>query len=357
MLLVEPAHVETWARALEAAGLCVRSAQGQEDLSAWLEGGDSSLLVASLVRVRAEDGLDGGLARRPTRAPLLLVGPEACASAFRDALRLGAIGMCAAPPDAARLRELLAQARARGDRAQAVAARAELHRYLGYLSHRLRTPVTSLSSALTILEEAGAETRGTTTEHFLEVGRRNVQRLSETIERIEELVALENGEVALRPAPSSLPDVADRLRRWMARLRREELAHLELDVRPHSGGMLCDGPRLAQLLAQFLGVATGMADARRPTVATLQLVPGSDGTALLRCCAHGIGAGAAQGMTVPEASGDRTEARDRLLRYEVSDRLVRAFNARLRWEHGPADSAVILELPVLALRPAAPAPR
>jgi C4-dicarboxylate-specific signal transduction histidine kinase len=216
-----------------------------------------------------------------------------------------------------------------------------------YLSHVLRTPVTSLAAAVANLQDAQVGDLCPAAERSLAVCQRNVERLRSTIERIEELVALEAHSPSLRAAPLTCADLVTKIRRWMERMRHDELKRLQILVPEPDALVVTDGARLGQLLAQFLGAAVALTDARGIVTAQVEIVTGPGEAAILRCCAQGLGTSGAQGLTLPEAGTERVAALDRLLRLELSDRLLRAFGGRLEWSHQHAAWIATLELPAV----------
>ena len=216
---------------------------------------------------------------------------------------------------------------------------------IAYLSHVLRTPVTSLAAAVANLQDAHVADLSPTAERSLAVCQRNVERLRSTIERIEELAALEAHAPVLRAAPMRCAELADKIRRWMERLRSDELKRLHVEVPQPDAVAWTDGARLAQLLAQFLGASVALNDASVPLAARLEIVEAAGGQRLLRCAARGLGTAGAQGLTLPGATTERVVGLDRLLHLELSERLLRAFAGRVDWSHEQAAWVAALQLP------------
>ena len=72
----------------------------------------------------------------------------------------------------------------------------ELHsRFATYLSHRMRTPLTSVRNAVKILSEREETLGMDEKERFLDIGCRNVERLIDSFDEIQKLFMVESGEI------------------------------------------------------------------------------------------------------------------------------------------------------------------
>lgn len=72
----------------------------------------------------------------------------------------------------------------------------ELHsRFATYLSHRMRTPLTSVRNAVKILSERDDTLGIDDKERFLDIGCRNVERLIDSFDEIQKIFMVESGEI------------------------------------------------------------------------------------------------------------------------------------------------------------------
>jgi DNA-binding response OmpR family regulator len=72
----------------------------------------------------------------------------------------------------------------------------ELHsRFATYLSHRMRTPLTSVRNAVRILSEQDEDLGVAEKERFLDIGSRNVERLIDSFDEIQKIFMVESGEI------------------------------------------------------------------------------------------------------------------------------------------------------------------
>ncbi|HVO77174.1 MAG TPA: histidine kinase dimerization/phospho-acceptor domain-containing protein, partial [Candidatus Bathyarchaeia archaeon] len=72
----------------------------------------------------------------------------------------------------------------------------ELHsRFATYLSHRMRTPLTSARNAVTILSGKDQPLEGADRERFLEIGCRNIEKLISSFDELQKVFMVESGEI------------------------------------------------------------------------------------------------------------------------------------------------------------------
>ncbi len=89
----------------------------------------------------------------------------------------------------------------------------ELHgRFATYLSHRMRTPLTSARNAVRILKEKSEPLDGAEKEKFLDIGSRNIDQLIRSFDELQKIFMIESGEInACRTLTLVGEDVASRL--------------------------------------------------------------------------------------------------------------------------------------------------
>ena len=89
----------------------------------------------------------------------------------------------------------------------------ELHgRFATYLSHRMRTPLTSARNAVRILREKSEPLDGAEKEKFLDIGSRNIDQLIRSFDELQKIFMIESGEInACRTLASVGEEVASRL--------------------------------------------------------------------------------------------------------------------------------------------------
>jgi len=73
----------------------------------------------------------------------------------------------------------------------------ELHeRFATYLSHRMRTPLTSARNAVRILSERREPLDGPDTGKFLDIGFRNIEKLISSFDELQKMFMIESGELS-----------------------------------------------------------------------------------------------------------------------------------------------------------------
>jgi DNA-binding response OmpR family regulator len=89
----------------------------------------------------------------------------------------------------------------------------ELHgRFATYLSHRMRTPLTSARNAVRILKEKSEPLDGAEKEKFLDIGSRNIDQLIRSFDELQKMFMIESGEInACRTLAPVGEEVASRL--------------------------------------------------------------------------------------------------------------------------------------------------
>ena len=125
--------------------------------------------------------------------------------------------------------------------------------FLSNVSHELRTPLTSILAFVETLEE-GALDDPENNRHFLDVIRRNAERMHHLIDDILELSAIEAGKISVEPRDTLLAPLVDDV--WSAlaekAAKRNVVFKNEIDREIR---VLADPRRLEQILINLLGNA------------------------------------------------------------------------------------------------------
>jgi len=125
--------------------------------------------------------------------------------------------------------------------------------FVANVSHELRTPLTSLQGFLeTLLQEEVPEP---TRQRFLEIMRRETQRMVNLVNDLLELSHLETGTEPLRREPVSLRVLAEQVgEAFAAELSGAEVS-LEIHIPSDIPRVLADPRRVQQVLANLIGNA------------------------------------------------------------------------------------------------------
>lgn len=135
----------------------------------------------------------------------------------------------------------------------------ELHgRFATYLSHRMRTPLTSARNAVRILREKSEPLDGAEKEKFLDIGSRNIDQLIRSFDELQKIFMIESGEInACRTLAPVGAEVASRLAELETRgvLAGFKVSAPALAV-PTGRGELADFvTHAAETIASWLGAA------------------------------------------------------------------------------------------------------
>lgn len=125
--------------------------------------------------------------------------------------------------------------------------------FLSNVSHELRTPLTSILAFVETLEEGGLDDRENN-RRFLEIIRRNAQRMHHLIDDILELSAIEAGKIEIKPNVFALAPLADDV--WSAMTKKASARNISFvnDV----GGevtIYADSRRIEQILTNLFSNA------------------------------------------------------------------------------------------------------
>ncbi|MEJ7823957.1 MAG: HAMP domain-containing sensor histidine kinase [Solirubrobacteraceae bacterium] len=123
-------------------------------------------------------------------------------------------------------------------------------RFIATASHELRTPIFSLGGFLELLEDE--ELDDDTRREFVAVVREQVARLGKLATDLLDLSRLEAGSLELRPEPTDLGDLTNRVTLEFAPALVKHESELALRVEGESIETVCDPERVAQILRILL---------------------------------------------------------------------------------------------------------
>ena len=125
--------------------------------------------------------------------------------------------------------------------------------FLSNVSHELRTPLTSILAFVETLEDGGLEDRENN-RRFLEIIRRNAERMHHLIDDILELSAIEAGKVEIKPKIFLLAPLVEEVWSLMARKARAKNISFENEVFGEVA-IFADSRRVEQILTNLIGNA------------------------------------------------------------------------------------------------------
>lgn len=127
--------------------------------------------------------------------------------------------------------------------------------FLSRVTHDLQSPLSSISSALEMLEEASQDKLGEDEKNFLAISVRNSRRLSEMIRGILDFSKLQAGKMPVHPEPCPLEPIlresVDGLLPWA------KTKQIRLTLKPLAGELIvmADHPRIVQVVTNLISNA------------------------------------------------------------------------------------------------------
>jgi len=127
--------------------------------------------------------------------------------------------------------------------------------FVSTISHELRTPLTSINEAVTILlnEEAGKINKDQM--HFLDVARRNIERLGRLINDVLDFQRLDAGKMTFNMQEGALDRVVEEAYHTMLPFASKRGVHLSAEIEPHLPFIPLDGDRIVQVVTNLLSNA------------------------------------------------------------------------------------------------------
>ena len=148
--------------------------------------------------------------------------------------------------------QVAAEAELKASRDKALAAERAKARFLGVISHEMRTPLNGILGAIDLMAENDDPAEG---RRFLEVVRGSAQTLLQLVNDVLDITQIEGGDVAIRRAPFDLDALIDDiLASEMPRARAQDnrLARIGAGA---TGWVLGDATRLRQVLLNLVSNA------------------------------------------------------------------------------------------------------
>jgi signal transduction histidine kinase len=127
--------------------------------------------------------------------------------------------------------------------------------FVATVSHELRTPLTSISGFVDLLLDGAAGPLPPRSQRYLQLMRRNSQRLAALIDDLLDLSRIEAGRLTLRRTTIELPSVIQTV---VASVEPQLVAkeqRLRVEVADDLPTVLADGERIAQVLGNLLSNA------------------------------------------------------------------------------------------------------
>jgi len=127
--------------------------------------------------------------------------------------------------------------------------------FISTVSHELRTPLTAIREGLNIVLEGVAGRLKSKQREFLELSKRNVDRLSALINDVLDFQKLESGRMNFNFAPANMADTIKEAADTMRLMAKNFKVELTVDVEPQVGTAVFDRNKMIQVFTNLLSNA------------------------------------------------------------------------------------------------------
>ena len=142
--------------------------------------------------------------------------------------------------------------------------------FISTASHELRTPLTAIKESIEIVNEAAADKLDAQMKGFLDLAKRNIDRLSRLIDDILDLQKLEAGKVELHLQEIDINEVVKEVRASMAPVAERKGLQLSLSLIDHPARLRFDKDKITQVLVNLVNNAVKFTEMGSITIATRQ---------------------------------------------------------------------------------------
>ena len=140
--------------------------------------------------------------------------------------------------------------------------------FISTVSHELRTPLTAIKESIEIVREETAGTLTAEAEYFLDVARRNIDRLARLIHNVLAFQRLEARSARFDLGPQDLNGIVREVAAAMAPLAAQKALEVSLALAEPLPRVECDRDQITQVLTNLVGNAIKFSDRGRVLVAT-----------------------------------------------------------------------------------------
>lgn len=127
--------------------------------------------------------------------------------------------------------------------------------FISIVSHELRTPLTAIKNSMDIILSGKAGALSETMDKFLNMGRRNVARLSGIINDLLDLSKIEAGKMDFKFEVIKIEPVIDYVKNNLMELAKEKNLELKMTLEDDSADIYADSRRLEQVLTNLVSNA------------------------------------------------------------------------------------------------------
>ena len=127
--------------------------------------------------------------------------------------------------------------------------------FVSTVSHELRTPLTAMKEAVTIVAEGIAGKLNKDQTRFLDIARRNIERLGRLIDDVLDFQRLSAGKMQFHMQSNRIDKTIDEACSTMQPQVQQKQLHLSVDVEPDLPAIVYDHDRMIQVLTNLLSNA------------------------------------------------------------------------------------------------------
>ncbi len=127
--------------------------------------------------------------------------------------------------------------------------------FVSTVSHELRTPLTAIREAVIIVQDQVAGKLNQDQKHFLDIAKRNIDRLARLIDDVLDFQKLSAGKMKFNLQPNSIAAVTEEAYTTMQPHAAKNKVSLALEVEPHLPPAVFDSDRIMQVLTNLVSNA------------------------------------------------------------------------------------------------------
>jgi PAS domain S-box-containing protein len=127
--------------------------------------------------------------------------------------------------------------------------------FISTVSHELRTPLTAMKEAVIIVADGIAGKLSKDQTHFLDIARRNIDRLARLIDEVLDFQKLSAGKMKFQMQSNDIGKTVDDAYSTMLPQAQQKQLHLSLDLEPNLPSFVYDHDRMIQVLMNLLSNA------------------------------------------------------------------------------------------------------
>ncbi len=127
--------------------------------------------------------------------------------------------------------------------------------FVSTVSHELRTPLTSLKEAVTIVLDGEAGRVNKDQVHFLDIAKRNTERLGRLINDVLDFQCLDAGRMMFAMQEGAIGSVVEDAYSTMQPFAAKQGVHLSIEIEPDLPPIQCDADRIVQVVTNLISNA------------------------------------------------------------------------------------------------------